>query len=187
MAPLISLVGSPLLRHTSHIRSRLAVSLSSRFASSDAGNGGKTALVLGCSGALGNTVSRYLGREMGMRVLGADVVEIPSDFNNGDWDLDGFIAVPNYADCPTVAEVTTELATGVHSLLEEGEALDVVVVASVSSHEYPGILDFGYHSNHLFFWCTFIGRLGWRSKTCDWWLNLGRNPARRTRIWRNNR
>lgn len=145
MAPLVSLlVGNPLLRHsTSHIRSRLAVSLSSRFASSDAGNGAeKTALVIGCSGALGNAVSRYLGREMGMKVFGADVVEIPSDFNNGDWDLDGFIALSKEKNL--IAEVTTELATGVHSLLEEGEALDAIVVASVSSHECPGIRDFGF-------------------------------------------
>ena len=60
------------------------------------------------------------------------MVEIPSDFNSGDWDLDGFISVPNYSDRPSIAEVTMELAAGVHGLLGEEEELDAIVVASVS-------------------------------------------------------
>lgn len=131
MLPFLSLVGNPLLRRAPHFRSGLDAFLSARLSSSDASE--KTALVIGCSGALGNAVSRHLGREMGMRVLGADVAEIPDNsYNSRDWKLDGFISVSNQDGNPTFAAAATELAVGVHGLLDEGEYLDTIVVASVS-------------------------------------------------------
>jgi len=92
----------------------------------------KTALVLGCSGALGSSVSSYLGRNLGMKVLGADVAEIPGDFNGSDWELDGFIPVPKYTERPSIADVTETLASGVYKLLGDDDELDAVVVASVN-------------------------------------------------------
>ena len=132
MVPFLGLVRNPMLRRTSQFSWRLQGRLSARFSSSDASE--KTALVLGCSGVLGKAISRQLGRVMGMRVLGADVAEIPGDFDDSDWNLDEFILISDHGGNPTFAEAAAELAIGVHGLLDEGEYLDTIVVASVSEH-----------------------------------------------------
>jgi len=89
----------------------------------------KIALVLGSSGALGSTVARYLSREQGMTVLGADVVEVPSDFNSSDWELDGFVSLPTMAQRPSVADISAELASGIFNILHN-EQIDTIVCAS---------------------------------------------------------
>ena len=96
----------------------------------------KIALVIGSSGALGSTVSRYLSRDLDYVVLGADVVEMPADFNESDWELDGFISLPTYAQHLTVSEVTTGLAAGLHTILGETDEIDTIVCATVSSLRY---------------------------------------------------
>lgn len=93
--------------------------------------GNKTALVLGSSGAFGSVVSRYLSRDLGMAVIGADVVELPSDFNSSDWELDGFITLPRMTQSPSVADVSTELALGLNTILGEEDEIDTIVCASV--------------------------------------------------------
>lgn len=85
--------------------------------------------MLGSSGALGSTVSRYLSREQGMTVLGADVVEVPSNFNASDWQLDGFVSLPTMAQRPSVADVSAKLASGIFGILQD-EQIDTIVCAS---------------------------------------------------------
>jgi len=46
-----------------------------------------TVLVMGSSGALGSVVAKYLGKDVGMRVIGADIVERPG----GGWHPDAFV------------------------------------------------------------------------------------------------
>jgi NAD(P)-dependent dehydrogenase (short-subunit alcohol dehydrogenase family) len=46
----------------------------------------KTVLVVGSSGALGSVVAKHLSSSEHMIVLGADVVELPTDFT-GDWEV----------------------------------------------------------------------------------------------------
>jgi hypothetical protein len=77
----------------------------------------KNALVLGSSGALGSTVSRYLSQNMGMKVLGADVVELPSDLS-GDWELDGFVPLPMTGEGRNLADLTVGLVRGVDFFLQ---------------------------------------------------------------------
>ncbi len=86
----------------------------------------KTALVLGSSGALGSCASRYLSKECGMQVIGADVVELPGDFTL-DWELDGFIHLP-----PSVGlgDHMNRLLRGVHVFLHGKPGLDLILCAS---------------------------------------------------------
>lgn len=91
----------------------------------------KVALVLGSSGVLGSTVSHYLSRELNMNTIGADIVELPNEFNESDWELDGFITLPKYSQYLTFSEVTTVLASGVNQILGETAELDTIVCASV--------------------------------------------------------
>jgi len=102
----------------------------------------KTALVLGSSGALGSAVSRHLSKSVGMRVVGADIVELPTELSE-NYELDGFISLPENA---ALQELTTQLAKGVHEFCiantdagndsydhETGEdlrGLDAIIVAS---------------------------------------------------------
>jgi dihydropteridine reductase len=87
----------------------------------------KNALVLGSSGTLGSIVSRYLGQEMHMTVIGVDLLELP---NESDWAVDGFISIPQGEGHQTLASRTKHLTQGVSDILGEDEALDVIVVAS---------------------------------------------------------
>jgi dihydropteridine reductase len=86
----------------------------------------RTALVLGSSGATGSAVARYLSRDLGMKVLGADVMELPNDITM-DWELDGFIALPQKAD---LSDVMVRLVRGVESSLQGEAGLDAIVCAS---------------------------------------------------------
>lgn len=90
----------------------------------------KTVLVLGSSGALGSSVSRYLSREVGCTVIGADIVpEQPSDFNM-DWELDAFLQLPSASaskskkgggaattTTPSVTELSVALYEGIQDIL----------------------------------------------------------------------
>lgn len=106
----------------------------------------KVALVLGSSGALGSTVAKYLSRELGMSVLGADIMEMPKEFNQTDWDLDGFIALPSQDQGPcSAADVTAELALGVYDSLGETDTIDTIVVASVRYRISDVCTFFGCH------------------------------------------
>jgi hypothetical protein len=122
---------SNLRRCRDHIHHLGRTQFSLSTLSSDYQDDRKIALVLGSSGAVGNCVARHLNRELDMIVLGADVVELPSDFNESDWELDGFIQMPTYGQHPTVSEVTTKLASGVNRILGETDGIDTIVVASV--------------------------------------------------------
>jgi hypothetical protein len=111
---------------------------SSSRRSSSGGVERKIALVLGSSGALGSTVAKYLSRELGMSVLGADIMELPKEFNQTDWDLDGFITLPSQDQGPCgAADVTAELALGVYESLGVTDTIDIIVVASVRYIHYP--------------------------------------------------
>lgn len=113
----------------------------------------KIALVLGSSGALGSTVAKYLGRELGMTLIGADIVELAHEFNESDWELDAFIKVPNISQQPSIEQITTELATGVDQILEESEGIDVIVVASVRDRFRRNIY---FHQYNVFFLSSHI-------------------------------
>jgi len=86
----------------------------------------KTVLVMGSSGTLGSTVSRYLSREIKMNVIGADVLELP---NESDWDLDAFVALPHHSERPSLGHLTQRLSLSLRSVLE-GARIDAIVVAS---------------------------------------------------------
>ena len=95
----------------------------------------RTALVLGSSGATGSAIARYLSRDLGMQVLGADVMELPSDFTL-DWELDDFISLPSQAG---LADLTVRLGRGVDLYLQQQQqkhggrssgGLDAIVCAS---------------------------------------------------------
>lgn len=87
----------------------------------------KTALVLGSSGALGSAVSHYLSQTAGMKVIGADVRELPGELN-GDWELDGFVPLPKDS---TLGDLTTRLVQGVDFYLQDTKSgLDAIVCAS---------------------------------------------------------
>jgi dihydropteridine reductase len=75
----------------------------------------RTVLVLGSSGALGSSVAHHLSQDLGMRVLGADVMELPSDLMPG-WELDGFIGLERSAD---LSQLTVDLVRGVDYCLRD--------------------------------------------------------------------
>lgn len=85
-----------------------------------------TALVLGSSGALGSSISRYLSKDLGVQVLGADILELPHDFT-GEWELDGFVSLPQEAD---LGDLTVRLVRGVHYFLHGEAKLDAIICAS---------------------------------------------------------
>ena len=106
----------------------------------------KTALVLGSSGALGSSVSWCLCQNMNMKVVGADILELPPELSD-DWILDGFISLPENARLP---ELTVELQRGVQQYLrgqkdsdpdqESSNGIDVIVVASGGWEGDPSLL-----------------------------------------------
>jgi NAD(P)-dependent dehydrogenase (short-subunit alcohol dehydrogenase family) len=60
----------------------------------------KTALVIGSSGSLGRTLSRYLSQELGVRVIGADVIPpLPDDYESNFLSIGGsFLQLPGLED-----------------------------------------------------------------------------------------
>jgi dihydropteridine reductase len=86
----------------------------------------RTALILGSSGATGSAIARYLSRDLGMKVLGADVMGLPNDFTM-DWELDDIIALPRQAD---LSDLTVRLVRGVDFFLQGEAGLDAIVCAS---------------------------------------------------------
>jgi dihydropteridine reductase len=88
------------LRHSLLYMSSVTTRSSSVTSSSSTSNAAvappsqPTALVVGSSGALGSAVTRYLSRQLGMQVIGADLVEAPADLSGG-WELDAFLPLPS--------------------------------------------------------------------------------------------
>jgi dihydropteridine reductase len=97
----------------------------------------RTALVLGSSGATGSAVARYLSRDLGMKVVGADVMELPSDLTM-DWELDGFIALPPKGD---LSDLMVQLVRGVEFSLQGEAGLDAIVCASGGFEVDPVLSD----------------------------------------------
>lgn len=87
----------------------------------------KTALVLGSSGCLGRHVAQHLSNKLNMRVIGADVGELPTDT---DSTLNGFVSIPSLSGKPSLADMTTSLLQGVSSLLDDGDEIDAIICAS---------------------------------------------------------
>ena len=111
-------------------RSQQQTVVAARFLSTGTSNSdNKVALVLGSSGSLGSTVSRYLSRHHNMTVIGADLLELP---NETDWQLDGFIAMPPFGQKPSVATLTNRLLYGVADVLESTEhgKIDAIICSS---------------------------------------------------------
>lgn len=82
----------------------------------------RTVLVLGSSGALGSSVASHL-LQRGMSVIGADVLDLPSDFG---YELNGFIALQPSGD---LKRLTKDLARGIHLALknEKQSGLDAII------------------------------------------------------------
>lgn len=99
------------------------------FSSDGPSDGRKTALVLGSSGATGSSISFQISQSLGAKVIGADVIQIPSsDISRADWELDGFIHLPKDA---SLEELTLQLTQGVIRHLDKNNPkLDAIVVAS---------------------------------------------------------
>jgi dihydropteridine reductase len=97
----------------------------------------KTALVVGSSGSLGRTLTKHLTMDLGVRVIGADVVEPRK--NDEAYLKGGFVELPTII--PTsettmgpagLADLTMALTDGLYQLLEGGndnrkEELDAVI------------------------------------------------------------
>lgn len=75
----------------------------------------KVALILGSSGAVGSTISRYLSQTLQMTVIGADIIELPNEMTN-DWELDYFIPLQQQEN--DLTSLTTDLVNGVHTIVE---------------------------------------------------------------------
>ena len=87
----------------------------------------KFALVIGSSGCLGSTIVRYLATDMGMHVVGADIVGLPEGSNTS---LNAFIELPTFSQPATVADVTAALVRGLSDVLGEEDEIDAIIVAS---------------------------------------------------------
>lgn len=87
----------------------------------------KTALVLGCSGALGRTLTRHLSKNLDMHVIGVDVVDLPS---GQDSYLDTFISIPAGNRLTGVGGATEALVSSLCDVMDGGEEIDVIVCAS---------------------------------------------------------
>lgn len=103
----------------------------------------KTVLVIGSSGTLGGTISRYLSVQTKMNVIGADVLELP---NESDWDLDAFVTLPHHSERPSLGELTQRLSLGLKSILE-GAKIDAIVVASGGFEPDPALPNDNANSN----------------------------------------
>lgn len=95
-------------------------------------NATPTALVLGSSGALGSAVAYHLSQDLGMRVIGADVMELPPDLSPG-WELDGFITCDPAAN---ISDLTVNLVQGMDFYLREFADKNA---SSDRRNRYPGL------------------------------------------------
>ena len=90
----------------------------------------RTVLVLGSSGALGSSLTHHFTRNLGMNVVGADVMELPSDLQGSGFELAGFIGLDPNAD---LTKLTVDLVDGAdHCLneIEQGCKFDAIVCAN---------------------------------------------------------
>lgn len=103
--------------------------LSSYFDGDDSNDGRqKVALVLGSSGALGKAVTTHLDRNLGMQVLGADIVKLPDDEPGSP--LDAFIELPKLQSPASLGDLTVSLVQGISDVLDDGEEIDAIICAS---------------------------------------------------------
>ncbi|KAG7374321.1 short chain dehydrogenase [Nitzschia inconspicua] len=94
----------------------------------------KTALVVGSSGSLGRTLTKYLSKDLQVKVIGADVVA-PS--SNDEQYLEGFVTMPLPTDesAPSsLPDLTMALVDGLSQLLPDDEknATDLDAIISVA-------------------------------------------------------
>jgi len=96
----------------------------------------KKALVLGSSGALGSYVARHLSVNLGMQVLGADLIELPAEIT-GEWQLDAFCPIAKNNE--GVEELTVALTEAVYDFCHNNDNdisksnnnyLNAIIVAS---------------------------------------------------------
>jgi NAD(P)-dependent dehydrogenase (short-subunit alcohol dehydrogenase family) len=87
----------------------------------------KTALVLGSSGAVGRTVTQHLSKNLGMHVIGADIVDLPHDQDNS---LDTFISIPTWDQHSGVGDMTEALVRSLCDVMEDGKEFDAIICAS---------------------------------------------------------
>ena len=98
-------------------------SFSSRYHSDDPKDNQKTALVVGSSGALGSCVARHLSNDLGMRVIGSDVNDSPTTFE----DLEEFVPID---EKDSLVNFTVNLSQGIDAFLKGAPNLDVIVCAN---------------------------------------------------------
>ena len=87
----------------------------------------RVALVLGSSGCLGSAVAQHFKGNMGMKVVGADIVSLSDDSRT---KLDSFIKLPTYEHPAAVADMSASLVHGLTDVLKDGEELDVIICAN---------------------------------------------------------
>lgn len=85
----------------------------------------KIALVVGSSGCLGRSVVQHLRKDLGMQVVGADVVPSPKD--DGGASLDKYIQLPTFSQPAAVSDVTAALVEGLSSALADDEEIDAII------------------------------------------------------------
>ena len=76
----------------------------------DFNTNGKTALVLGSSGCLGQAISLRLKKHHDMKVIGADITKME---NNPGSNLDAFVPLPKFSQAGSIADVTLSLVQGI--------------------------------------------------------------------------
>lgn len=89
----------------------------------------KIALVLGSSGCLGNAVVQHLRKNLGMKVLGADVVAPRDEDSTTTKSIDAFIHLPKGSHATAVADISTALVEGLSDALESEEEIDAIICA----------------------------------------------------------
>jgi len=92
----------------------------------------KTALVVGSSGSLGRTLTKHLSQDLGVRVIGADVVE--PEQKDEPYLKGGFVELPTSEttfEPAGLQDLTLALTDGLYQLLEEdneeAQELDAVI------------------------------------------------------------
>jgi len=106
-----------------------------RYSSEHNGVRPKTALVVGSSGSLGRCLTKYLSKDLGVRVIGADVVEPRK--KDESYMKGGFVELPAIPTSEStmkpasLPDLTMALTDGLYQLLEgednREEALDAVI------------------------------------------------------------
>lgn len=95
-----------------------------------------TALVVGSSGSLGRTLTRYLSSELHVNVIGADVM--PPKENDQDHDqqhLHGFVELPllQPGTSPSLPDLTVAMVDGLSQLLDDDEGKPVAELNAIIS------------------------------------------------------